>query len=120
MNTGPGGRHPRRSSRRTAGQIRAVYTDHELEPAIGRRHQDTIRDHRTTALYQGGLPAGVPFTNQYGFDDPEMNRLIAAGATELDEARRVEIYNATHAAPRRAPAVIPLGRFPLGTVRRRV
>jgi len=101
-----------------AGHIRAVYTDHDFDLAIGSpvyRNDPAIS---TTALYQGGLPAGVPFTNQYGFDDPEMNRLIAAGATELDEARRVEIY---HAMQRRAAEllpVIPLVEFTFVTVAR--
>lgn len=101
-----------------AGHLRAVYTDHDFDLAIGSpvyRNDPAIS---TTALYQGGLPAGVPFTNQYGYDDPEMNRLIAAGATELDEERRVEIYAQMQRLAAETLPVIPLVEFTFVTVAR--
>ncbi len=70
----------------------AVYTDHDFDLAIGSpvyRNDPAIS---TTILFQGGLPAGVPFSNQYGYDDAEMNEIIAAGAVETDPDARVEIY----------------------------
>ncbi|MGY6708268.1 MAG: ABC transporter substrate-binding protein [Rhizobiaceae bacterium] len=72
--------------------IAAVYTDHDFDLAIGSpvyRNDPAIS---TTILFQGGLPAGVPFSNQYGYDDAEMNEIIAAGAVETDPEARVEIY----------------------------
>ncbi|MEQ9665809.1 MAG: ABC transporter substrate-binding protein [Phycisphaerales bacterium] len=75
-----------------AGHIAAVYTDHDFDLAIGSpvyRNDPAIS---TTILFQGGLPAGVPFANQWGYDDPAMNDLIAAAATEIDPAARIELY----------------------------
>lgn len=75
-----------------AGHTKAVYTDHDFDLAIGSpvyRNDPAIS---TTILYQGGLPAGVPFSNQYGWDDADTNALIAEAAAELDPAGRIELY----------------------------
>jgi peptide/nickel transport system substrate-binding protein len=69
-----------------------VYTDHDFDLAIGSpvyRNDPAIS---TTVLFQGGLPAGVPFTNQYGYDDPAMNRIIADALETIDPAARVDLY----------------------------
>ena len=75
------------------GHIRAVYTDHDFDLSIGSpvwRNDPAIS---TTVLFQGGLPAGVPFTNQYGYNDPEMNSLIARAAKELNREARITLYH---------------------------
>ncbi|WP_026869080.1 ABC transporter substrate-binding protein [Inquilinus limosus] len=75
-----------------AGHTRAVYTDHAFDLAIGSpvyRNDPAIS---TTILYRGGLPSGVPFSNQYGYDDPAMNDLIDRAAAELDRGRRIDLY----------------------------
>lgn len=75
------------------GHIAAVYTDHDFDLAIGSpvwRNDPAIS---TTILYQGGLPAGVPFANQYGYDSAAMNEIIARGRTTLDPDERVAVYN---------------------------
>jgi peptide/nickel transport system substrate-binding protein len=72
--------------------LKAVYTDHAFDLAIGSpvyRNDPAIS---TTVLYQGGLPAGVPFSNQYGYDDPTMNKIIADAAVTIDPAARTELY----------------------------
>ncbi len=74
------------------GHIAAVYTDHDYDLAIGSpvwRNDPAIS---TTILYQGGLDAGVPFANQWGYDSPEMNDIIAQGISTLDTAARTEVY----------------------------
>ncbi|MCB9969370.1 MAG: ABC transporter substrate-binding protein [Geminicoccaceae bacterium] len=74
------------------GHIAAVYTDHDFDLAIGSpvyRNDPAIS---TTILFQGGLPAGVPFSNQFGYDDPEMNEIIAKGLRTIDSAERVAVY----------------------------
>ncbi|HEY9347109.1 MAG TPA: hypothetical protein VIQ53_17450 [Inquilinus sp.] len=43
-------------------------------------------------MSRGGLPAGVPFSNQYGYDDPAMNDLIDRAAVELDRGKRIDLY----------------------------
>lgn len=75
-----------------AGHTKAVYTDHAFDLAIGSpvyRNDPAIS---TTILYQSGLPAGVPFSNQYGYADPEVDRIIAEAQRESDPAKRVALY----------------------------
>jgi len=75
-----------------AAHTRAVYTDHAFDLAVGSpvyRNDPAIS---TTILYQGGLPAGVPFSNQYGFDSPAMNDVIAKAAVTVQDAERVRLY----------------------------
>ncbi|MDE0053044.1 MAG: ABC transporter substrate-binding protein [Gammaproteobacteria bacterium] len=74
------------------GHIRAVYTDHDYDLAIGSpvwRNDPAIS---TTILYQGGLDAGVPFANQWGYDSAAMNDLISAGQSTLDPDERIAVY----------------------------
>jgi peptide/nickel transport system substrate-binding protein len=75
-----------------AGHIKAVYTDHDFDLAVGSpvyRNDPAIS---TTILYQGGLPAGIPFSNQYGYADPEMDALIARAAETIEAEARSELY----------------------------
>ncbi|MEM8855442.1 MAG: ABC transporter substrate-binding protein [Pseudomonadota bacterium] len=74
------------------GHIRGVYTDHDFDLAIGSpvwRNDPAIS---TTILFKGGLPAGVPFANQYGYQSDEMDALIDKAATTVDGEERVALY----------------------------
>ncbi|MBJ3774357.1 ABC transporter substrate-binding protein [Acuticoccus mangrovi] len=100
------------------GHIKAVYTDHDFDLAIGTpvwRNDPAIS---TTVLYQGGLPPGVPFANQYGYDSAEMNELIAAGASEVDPAARVAIYADMQRLAADELPLLPLVEFTFTTVAR--
>ena len=46
----------------------------------------------TTILVQSGIPDGVPFSNQGGYANAELDALIAKAAETLDEAARTELY----------------------------
>ena len=75
-----------------AGHTKAVYTDHAFDLAIGSpvyRNDPAIS---TTILYQGGLPAGVPFSNQYGFNDAAVNATMAKASETLDPSARAQLY----------------------------
>ncbi len=75
-----------------AAHTRAVYTTHEFDLAVGSpvyRNDPAIS---TTILFQGGLPAGVPFSNQYGYDSPAMNAVIERAAGAVDAAARTAAY----------------------------
>jgi peptide/nickel transport system substrate-binding protein len=75
-----------------AAHTRAVYTDHTFDLAVGSpvyRNDPAIS---TTILYQGGLPAGVPFSNQYGYNSATMNDIIAKAAVATQDAERVRLY----------------------------
>ena len=75
-----------------AGHTRAIYTDHNFDLAIGSPVYRNDPSISTTILYQGGLPAGVPFSNQYGFNDAAVNTTIARAAETLDAAARAQLY----------------------------
>jgi peptide/nickel transport system substrate-binding protein len=88
-----------------AAHTRAVYTERAFDLAVGSpvyRNDPAIS---TTILYQGGLPAGVPFSNQYGYDSPAMNEIIARAAVATDPAERALLY---HAFQKRAAEDLPL------------
>jgi peptide/nickel transport system substrate-binding protein len=42
---------------------------------------------------QGGVPDGVPFSNQGGYANPAIDEIIAKAASELDEAKRTALYH---------------------------
>jgi peptide/nickel transport system substrate-binding protein len=75
------------------GHIQAIYTDHDFDLAINSPAYRNDPAISTTILYQGGLEAGIPFANQWGYDSPAMNEIIAAAATETDPEARVELYH---------------------------
>jgi peptide/nickel transport system substrate-binding protein len=76
----------------TPAHIKAVYTDHAFDITVGPPVYRGDPAISTTVLFQSGLPAGVPFSNQYGYSNPAMDELIAKGAAEIDDAKRVAIY----------------------------
>jgi peptide/nickel transport system substrate-binding protein len=76
----------------TPAHIKAVYTDHAFDITVGPPVYRGDPAISTTVLFQSGLPAGVPFSNQYGYANPAMDELIAKGAAEIDDAKRVAIY----------------------------
>jgi peptide/nickel transport system substrate-binding protein len=101
-----------------AAHTRAVYTDHSFDLAIDSpvyRNDPAIS---TTILYQGGLPAGVPFSNQYGYDSPAMNEIIARAATATDEQERVALYHAFQKLAAEDLPLIHVAEFTFITVAR--
>lgn len=102
-----------------AAHLRAVYTDHAFDLAIGSpvyRNDPAIS---TTILYQSGLPAGVPFANQYGYASPAMDALIAQAQTEPDTAARTALYRRFQALANEDQPVIMVAEFTFLTVARR-
>lgn len=75
-----------------AAHQKAVYTNHDFDLAVAPpvfRGDPAIS---TTILVQSGLPDGVPFSNQGGYKNEELDALIAEAAGTLDEAKRVALY----------------------------
>jgi peptide/nickel transport system substrate-binding protein len=98
--------------------IKAVYTDHAFDLAIGSpvyRNDPAIS---TTVLYQGGLPDGVPFSNQYGYDDPTMNKIIADAAVTVDPAARTALYATFQQEAMKQLPLLHLANFTFITVAR--
>jgi peptide/nickel transport system substrate-binding protein len=88
-----------------AAHIKAVYTDHAFDLAVGSPVYRNDPGISTAILYQGGLPAGVPFANQYGYNSAAMNGILSAAANELDAAARNRKY---HEFQKLAQADLPL------------
>lgn len=76
----------------SAAHIKAVYTDHAFDLAVGPpvfRGDPAIS---TTILVQSGIPDGVPFSNQGGYSNPEIDALIEKASETLDADARTELY----------------------------
>ena len=75
-----------------AGHTKAIYTDHAFDLAIGSPVYRNDPSISTTILYQGGLAAGVPFSNQYGYNDAAVNATILKASETLDAVARAQLY----------------------------
>jgi peptide/nickel transport system substrate-binding protein len=76
----------------SAAHQQAVYTDHAFDLAVGSPVYRGDPAISTTILVESGLPAGVGFSNQGGYANAELDAIIAAGRTTVDEAERVALY----------------------------
>ena len=75
-----------------AAHQKAVYTDHDFDLAVAPtvfRGDPAIS---TTVLVRSGTPAGVPFSNQGGYENKEIDALIDKAAETVDGAARTELY----------------------------
>ncbi len=75
-----------------AAHMKAVYTDHAFDLAVGPpvfRGDPAIS---TTILVQGGIPDGVPFSNQGGYENAELDAIIEKASRTLDAEARTELY----------------------------
>ncbi len=88
-----------------AAHQKAVYTDHDFDLAIAPTVYRGDPAISTTILVESGIPAGVPFSNQGGYANAELDTLIAAAAREIDEAKRTALY---HQFQQKVEADLPL------------
>lgn len=88
-----------------AAHQKAVYTDHDFDLAIAPTVYRGDPAISTTILVQSGIPAGVPFSNQGGYTNAELDALIAAAAREIDETKRTALY---HEFQQKVEADLPL------------
>ena len=87
-----------------AAHQKAVYTDHAFDLAVAPpvfRGDPAIS---TTILVQSGMPDGVPFSNQGGYANAELDALIAKAAATIDADARIELYQRVPEEGRRRPA----------------
>ncbi|TXR49780.1 ABC transporter substrate-binding protein [Phyllobacterium endophyticum] len=76
----------------TPAHLKAVYTDHDFDITVATPVYRSDPAISTTILFESGLPAGVPFSNQYGYANAEVDRLIKDAASEIDAAKRADLY----------------------------
>nr|WP_245195684.1 ABC transporter substrate-binding protein [Aureimonas populi] len=75
------------------GFLTGVYRDHDFDTANGWHQFRSDPAVSTTVWLRSGAPAGTAWSNQFGYESAEMDRLIDEAAQELDPARRAELYH---------------------------
>jgi peptide/nickel transport system substrate-binding protein len=99
-----------------AGYNNAVFRDKAFDISSGvfvHRQDPAIS---TTVLYASGTPAGVPFSNQRGYQSAEMDRILSSALTEMNPGRRVQLYGDFQRLALDDLPLIPFVEFPLLSV----
>ncbi|MET0772687.1 MAG: ABC transporter substrate-binding protein [Candidatus Limnocylindrales bacterium] len=77
----------------TPAYLAAVYKDHDFDLSINSpvfRGDPAIS---TTILYQGGLEPGINFTNQWGYQNAEVDGIIEAARSTVDSEQRNALFD---------------------------
>lgn len=75
------------------GFLNGVYRDHDFDTANG-WHQFRADPAVSTMVWlRSGAPVGTPWSNQFGYENPELDRMIDEAASELDPAKRAAMYH---------------------------
>ncbi len=74
------------------GFLKQVYDDHAFDLASGWHQYRNDPAVSTTVWYRSGQPKGAPWTNQWGWTDPVIDKIIDDAATELDPGKRKALY----------------------------
>ncbi|UWR21926.1 ABC transporter substrate-binding protein [Sulfitobacter sp. S190] len=88
-----------------SGYLRGVYRDHDFDTANGWHQFRSDPAVSTTVWLRSGQPHGAPWTNQFGFADPQIDTLIDDAATRLDPGERATLY---HQIQRRTQETLPV------------
>jgi peptide/nickel transport system substrate-binding protein len=102
----------------SAAHTRAVYTTHDFDLAIGSPVYRNDPGISTAILYESGLPAGVPFSNQYGYASAEMDALLGRAARSIDAGERSGLYRDFQRLAARDLPIIHVAEFSFLTVAR--
>ncbi|WP_315756599.1 MULTISPECIES: ABC transporter substrate-binding protein [unclassified Bradyrhizobium] len=74
------------------GFLKQVYDEHAFDLATGWHQYRNDPAVSTTVWYRSGQPKGAPWTNQWGWDDAKVDKIIDDAATEVDPAKRKALY----------------------------
>jgi peptide/nickel transport system substrate-binding protein len=74
------------------GFLKSVYADHNFDLASGWHQYRNDPAVSTTVWYRSGQPKGAPWTNQWGWTDPAVDKVIDDAATEVDPVKRKALY----------------------------
>ena len=72
----------------------------------------------TTILFESGLPAGVPFSNQYGYANADIDKVIKDAASQIDGDKRAGLYKELQKAVADDLPLINVAEFSFITVAR--
>lgn len=78
--------------RDAAGFLTDVYRDWNFDLATGRHQYRSDPAVSTTVWYRSGATKGLPWTNQWGWQDSKIDRVIEEAAVELDPQARKKRY----------------------------
>lgn len=91
--------------------MRTVYTDYDFDLSMfpsSVTADPTIGSHRF--FHSGAIRQGTPFVNASGYQNPEMDRVLDAAATEIDPAKRVELFHDFQRIAMEDLPILPLAR----------
>ncbi len=94
-----------------AAHQKAVYTDHAFDLAVAPtvfRGDPAIS---TTILVKSGTPAGVPFSNQGGYENKELDAIIDKAAQTVTKS---SVPNSTRCSSRRSKRTCRSSMWPSG------
>ena len=74
------------------GFLKQVYDEHAFDLATGWHQYRNDPAVSTTVWYRSGQPKGAPWTNQWGWEDKNVDKTIDDAATEVDPAKRKALY----------------------------
>ena len=74
------------------GFLKQVYDEHAFDLATGWHQYRNDPAVSTTVWYRSGQPKGAPWTNQWGWEDAAVDRVIDNAATEIDPVKRKALY----------------------------
>lgn len=74
------------------GFLKQVYDEHAFDLATGWHQYRNDPAVSTTVWYRSGQPKGAPWTNQWGWEDPTVDKTIDDAATEVDPVKRKALY----------------------------
>ncbi|MFC5507724.1 MULTISPECIES: ABC transporter substrate-binding protein [Hyphomicrobiales] len=74
------------------GFLKQVYDEHAFDLATGWHQYRNDPAVSTTVWYRSGQPKGAPWTNQWGWTDETIDKIIDDAATEVDPAKRKALY----------------------------
>ena len=87
------------------GFLNGVYRDHDFDTANGWHQFRSDPAVSTMVWLRSGQPEGTPWTNQFGWKDEVMDKMIDDAASELDPEKRAEMY---HEIQRREMEELPV------------
>lgn len=102
----------------TPAHLKAVYTDHDFDIAVATPVYRSDPAISTTILFESGLPAGVPFSNQYGYANADIDKVIKDAASQIDGDKRAGLYKELQKAVADDLPLINVAEFSFITVAR--
>ncbi|QUJ76717.1 ABC transporter substrate-binding protein [Sulfitobacter albidus] len=87
------------------GFLNGVYRDYDFDTANGWHQFRSDPAVSTMVWLRSGQPAGTPWTNQFGWQDDEIDQMIDDAASELDPEKRAAMY---HEIQRKNQEILPV------------